>query len=515
LYTEDTKMISNRRIRTAREQSFNPRFVAIPLALLFLTCGVVALCLASRNVLHPSRAVLAASPAKKPNFVFILTDDLALNLVQFMPNVQAMQREGTTFSNYFVTDSLCCPSRSSIFTGKFPHDTGVFTNQEPDGGYEEFNKHGNEAQTFAVALQQSGYKTAMLGKYLNGYLPARDGVPKGWNEWDVSGNGYPEFNYPLNQNGRVKRYGHEPDDYLTDVVARLGEAFVRRSAGSPFFIEIATFAPHAPYIPAPRDADKFPNLKVPRTPAYGVRPDSNAPDWLKSIVPLRPREIQNIDNDFRMRAQAVQAVDKMIGDIRAMIAANGEDNTYFIFSSDNGLHMGDYSMRPGKQTPFDTDIHVPLVVVGPGVGKGQVVNSIVENVDLCATFTELAEAQTPPSSDGHSLVPLLRGGPTADWRNVALVEHRHPIPNASDPDAPVLHGGNPPSYEALRSPGAMYVEYESGEVGYYDLARDPFELKNVAPKMSDAQRKKWHDALAADKACKGMESCWAAGRIVP
>src|ERR1051325_763791 len=146
----------------------------------------------------------------RPNIVFVLTDDLAMNLLPYMPNVQMMQREGTTFSAYFVTDSLCCPSRSSIFTGKLPHDTGVFTNTPPDGGYATFNQKGNEADTFAVALQGAGYKTAMLGKYLNGYEPKANQPPKGWDEWDVAGNGYREFNYDLNQNGKVVHYGSEP-----------------------------------------------------------------------------------------------------------------------------------------------------------------------------------------------------------------------------------------------------------------------------------------------------------------
>ncbi len=500
----------------ARKPSFYTRFVTLPITVLVFACGVLAFGWAFRNTRPASRVVLAASPAKKPNIVFILTDDMAMNLVQYMPYVQAMQREGTTFSNYFVTDSLCCPSRSSIFTGKFPHNTGVFTNSEPDGGYDQFNAHGNEAQTFAVALQKNGYKTAMLGKYLNGYHPAQNGVPKGWNEWDVAGDGYPEFNYALNQNGHVQRYGHDTDDYLTDVVARLGEAFVRKSAGHPYFIEIATFAPHAPYIPAPRDANKFPNLKAPRTRAYAARPDSSAPNWLKGIAPLRPREMEKIDEEFRMRAQSVQAIDKMIGEIRAMLAASGDDNNTFVFfSSDNGLHMGEYSMRPGKMTPFDTDIHVPLVAVGPGVAKGHVANEIVGNVDLCATFTELAETPTPGSSDGHSLVALLRGGPAAEWRGAALIEHHHPGQDASDPDAPVPHGGNPPTYAALRLEGAMYVEYQGDETGYYDLGRDPDELHNVAKKLPEAKRRQLHDMLRANQSCKGAESCWAAGRIVP
>src|SRR5512136_398806 len=115
------------------------------------------------------------TPAKRANIVFILTDDLATNLLPYMPNVLAMEKEGTSFVNYFVTDSLCCPSRSSIFTGKLPHNTGVFTNTRPDGGYEVFVERGNEPLTFAVALQRGGYKTAMLGKYLNGYYPSQNG----------------------------------------------------------------------------------------------------------------------------------------------------------------------------------------------------------------------------------------------------------------------------------------------------------------------------------------------------
>ena len=127
----------------------------------------------------------------RPNNVFVLTDDLDLSLVQFMPHVLEMERPGVSFANYFVTDSLCCPSRPSIFTGEFPHNSGVFRNLKPDGG---FNAHGNEARTFAVALQRGGYRTGMLGKYLNGYRPAKNPPAAGWNEWDVTGNGYPEFN---------------------------------------------------------------------------------------------------------------------------------------------------------------------------------------------------------------------------------------------------------------------------------------------------------------------------------
>ena len=461
----------------------------------------------------------SSKPMKKPNIIFVLTDDLAVNLVEYMPNVQQMQKDGTTFANYFVTDSLCCPSRSSIFTGKFPHNTGVLTNNPPYGGFEIFNARDNQSHTFALALQKNGYKTAMLGKYLNGYRPIRDGVPPGWDEWDVAGNGYPEFNYNLNQNGKLVRFGNKPEEYLTDVLAGIADAFVRKSAKGPFFIEIATFAPHAPYTPAPRDADKFPGLTAPRSPAFGARPDAQAPKWLQEIPPLRPADIAKIDQAFRMRAQAVQAVDQMIGQIRATLKALGEDeNTYLVFSSDNGLHMGDYSLRPGKMTPFDIDIHVPLVIVGPGVAKGQVVNQIVENVDLCPTFTELAEASGPTAPDGHSLVSLLHGKKDAaqDWRHSALIEHKRPSADAADdPDAPIRHASNPTTYAALRTDGALYVEYEDGEVGYYDLANDPQELKNIASTLAKADADRLHDILSATKSCQGAEACWAAQKQKP
>ena len=479
----------------------------------------------------------AANPPKKPNIVFILTDDLASNLVPYMPNVLEMEKGGTTFSNYFVTDSLCCPSRSSIFTGKLPHNTGVFTNTMPDGGYEAFVEHGNEALTFAVALQRAGYKTAMMGKYLNGYSPGQNGretrrrnnnrrnitkkerhndrnggVPIGWTEWDVAGDAYREFNYELNQNGRVVKYGSEPKDYLTDVLAGLADTFIRKSAPGPFFIEIATFAPHAPYIPAPRDADKFPGLTAPRSAAFGARPGPDSPEWLKAIPALRPADIKMIDQGFRMRVQSVQAIDKMIGQIRSTLTALGLDqNTYFFFSSDNGLHMGEYSLRPGKMTPFETDIHVPLVAVGPGVPKGHAVNVIAENIDLCPTFTELAGVPSLPTSpDGHSFVSVLHGSTVEDWRHVALIEHRRPTRFRSDPDAPIVFASNPPTYEALRFVDAMYVAYQDGEVGYYDLTSDPDELKNIAPSLPVARRQRLHEVLRANQECKGADACWIA-----
>src|SRR6266545_5678914 len=195
---------------------------------LALTAVTAVALLAGAAGTHATLAATGTPAATRPNVVFVLTDDLSWNLVAHMPQVQRLQADGLTFNHYTVTDSLCCPSRSSILTGRFPHDTGVFTYGGADGGFDYFHDHGEEGQTFATALQASGYRTAMMGKYLNGYQPAdtqggpRPYVPAGWSEWDVGGNGYPEFNYNLNENHTVVHYGNQPQDYLTDVVAGKG-----------------------------------------------------------------------------------------------------------------------------------------------------------------------------------------------------------------------------------------------------------------------------------------------------
>src|SRR5690348_10225306 len=151
-----------------------------------------------------SRGAARASAAPtKPNVVFILTDDLSWNLVnsRFAPHIAALQKRGETFTHYFVADSLCCPSRATIFTGLFPHDTKILTNTPPAGGFQRFQQRGLYKRTFAVALQARGYRTSMLGKYLNGYgdpgmLAGTNPITPGWSDWHVSNaSGYAEFNY--------------------------------------------------------------------------------------------------------------------------------------------------------------------------------------------------------------------------------------------------------------------------------------------------------------------------------
>jgi N-acetylglucosamine-6-sulfatase len=463
----------------------------------------------------------AATAAGRPNIVFVLTDDLSMNLLPYMPNVLQMQRSGLTFNNYFVSDSLCCPSRSSIFTGNFPHTTKVFDNEGPRGGFRQFYDRGEERHTFALALQRAGYSTAMMGKYLNGYGQDKGSVPglpftyvpPGWSEWDVAGWGYPEFDYSLNENGAVVNYGHKPSDYLTDVLADNGVNFINSSAaaGKPFFLELATFAPHDPYTPAPRDANDFPGLQAPHPPNFDALP-TNAPRWLGGRPPLTADQQNRINTAFRLRAQAVQAVDQMIGRVKAALAANGLSNdTYIVFSSDNGLHTGEYRLMPGKMTAFDTDIHVPLVIQGPGIPAGASTDAITENIDLAKTFAQIGGAGM--GGDGHSLMPLFGGSTPAGWRDAALIEHHGPDLRPDDPDFQPPPSGNPNSYEAMRTSDFLYVEYKDGEREFYDLRTDPFELHNLAPTMTLLQLFQLHQELLALERCQGGPKCWSAMHV--
>jgi len=484
-----------------------------------ITLGLAVLATAVVVTAAFADRVSSAAP-KRPNIILILTDDLSWNLVRFMPNVKRMQREGATFDHYYVTDSLCCPSRASIFTGKFPHNTGIFTNGGREGGFHLFHSRGEEKSTFATHLQSAGYFTGMMGKYMNGYKPIGvvDGapayIPPGWNEWDVAGNAYANYDYLLNENGALVHYAHQPSDYLTDVLAQKGSQFIARAAieeRKPFMLEIATFTPHSPYTAAIRHLGDFPTLRAPRTPAFDEPDLSDKPRWLRNHSTLRSVTVANIDAGFRKRAQSVEAIDELLGRLQETLRATRQlSNTYIFFTSDNGYHMGEHRLAAGKQTAFETDIHVPLIVTGPGMVRGTTLKSLASNIDLFPTFARLAGTAVPPAVDGRSVAPLLRGTRVKGWRKAVLVEHRGPDRTRNDPDFPGPYAGNPASYEAVRTANGTYVEYVNGDLEYYDMNKDKYQLNNSAALLTNASHNQLHARVAALSSCRGGVECWKA-----
>jgi arylsulfatase A-like enzyme len=458
---------------------------------------------------------LQAGGSSRPNLVLIVADDLDRNLgtLDFMPNLQRLLvQQGLSISEFFVTNALCCPSRATLLRGQYTHSHQVYSNQASGGGFEKFFRMGHEASTLAIWLRASGYRTILLGKYLNEYPLDSDRrhVPPGWREWHspVAGEPYRGFDYRLNENGRIVSYGDRSRDYLTDVLARKAEDLVTRE--TPFFLYLAPYAPHPPAIPAPRHDRLFPSARVPRTPSFN---EVDVTDKPAPRSALSPSEIADVDELYRARLRSMQAVDEMIsGLVHALASAGRLSNTYIFFTSDNGFHMGQHRLRPQKATPYEEDVRVPLIVRGPGVPAGEELEGyLTGNVDLAPTLAELAGVEVPHFVDGRSLVPLLHGDSPAprSWRRAFLLE-QYSDEGAIAPTARGAHA----IFAGVRTLRYKYVEYWTGVRELYDLDSDPYELENIAS-TAPAQLLAGLSSVVRDlSTCEGA-ACRAAEEMLP
>jgi arylsulfatase A-like enzyme len=452
-----------------------------------------------------------APPAKKPNLILIVTDDLDVRSLAALPRLRALMADnGTTFTNAFVTTSTCCPSRASILRGQYAHNHQVRTNELPDGGFQKFYDLGLESSTIATWLQAAGYKTVLIGKYLNDYprnLPPTY-VPPGWDEWYGKLPNQIYFNFRLNQNGRVVQYGANPEDYLTDVETRIAVDFVERnvSAAQPFFIYLTPTAPHnevlsggvsIPPLAAPRHENEFAGVTAPRLPSFNEEAVADKPLWLRRLPPLDAANIALTDEYYRKRLQSMRAVEEMLDNlIKTLEKFGAMSNTYIFFTSDNGFHFGEHRLPPQKCTPYDEDIRVPLLVRGGGLPAGRILDQLVLNIDLAPTLAELAGAPAPNFVDGRSLVPLLTGNLSRarEWRQAFLVEFWQ-LPNLPFPD-----------YQAIRSADCKYVEWNGGDLELYELLDDPFEMNSVHRQTNPQLLAKLSSELARLSECAG-DSC--------
>jgi N-acetylglucosamine-6-sulfatase len=472
-----------------------------PILLVALALGLSA---------HP----VAAAPVDsgRPNIVLIVTDDEDVALHAFMPKTQALLHDrGTTFENFFVTYSFCCPSRASILRGQYAHNTHIVGNERPWGGFEKFRQLGLEESTVATWLQDAGYHTAMVGKYLNRYVPERDGVPPGWDEWYVGGNAHPSYNYALNENGRMVSYGDRPEDYLNDVltdkaVQVIGNA---RAAAQPFFVYVLPYTPHSPSVAAPRHAGMFADAKLPRPPAFDEADVSDKPAFIRMIPPLGDDEIRRLEREYQRRLASLQAIDDMVASIvEALEVAQVLENTYVIYSSDNGFHLGEHRLPAGKDFAYEEDIRVPAVVRGPGVPAGHTIEAMVLNSDFAPTFAAIAGIEPPEFVDGRSFLPLF-ADPAQPWRESFLIERRQLenqyVELAERLGMPAHELELSAQFDAIRTPDWTYVEYGTGERELYDLARDPDQLDNVVETADPALVTALAARLAELRTCAGAE----------
>ena len=453
------------------------------------------LILLALGLITVSQLGLSPSTAQgHPNFVTIVVDDLDVASVAQMPAVnELLTAEGTTFTRFFATTPLCCPSRVSMLRGQYAHNHGVLRNDGEDAaGFPAFYASGKESVTLATLLHEAGYETALIGKYLNGYVLADDPripiprtyIPPGWDTWitGVDDAPYAHFDYTLNVNGALVDYGHDEDDYLTDVLSGYAVDFVNRAAGTgdPFFLFLTPYAPHTPTVPAPRHVGKFRGATAPRTPAFDEPDVRDKPEWIRSSRRFNERKIAVIDDRYQRRLESLQAVDEMVEAIVDELDAQGVlQSTYILFLSDNGYILGEHRQPNGKDAPYDAATRIPLIVRGPGISAGSLVDEIALNSDLLPTLASLADVSIPPFVDGRSLVPLWTDS-NSGWRQSALfegfgIEFR-------PGERPEL---NTPPFKALRSEDALFTQYDTGEREFYDLTVDPYQLDNIVDQVPD------------------------------
>jgi N-acetylglucosamine-6-sulfatase len=433
----------------------------------------------------------AEGAAFKPNIVFILADDMRKDDLKYMPKTRALLGEkGMSFSNAYVSNALCCPSRATIMRGQYAHNTGVWTNEGSSGGLEAYRKEGNEKDNVATRLDEAGYRTGLFGKYLNGYS-GTSGKPPGWDRWFAHTDGSRYYNYKMNDDGKNVSFGSSAAAYETDVIANRTKTFIGATAkaGEPFFAFVAPRAPHTPSTPAQRDKRAYDGLEARRLLSFNERNVADKPPWIRKLPRLSDAKKAKIDNRAEKRAETLQSLDDLVAGIVGRLVDSGVlSKTYVFFTSDNGWHGGEHRIPKEKWRPYQEDIHMPLLVRGPGVAQGHRAHKLVLDTDYLPTFTSLAGENTPKYVDGRSLQPVLKGTNTT-WRSAILLE-------AAARYSPAYRG-------ILTSDGRKYVEYTGGNSELYHLRRDPYELNDsydpTNPPASLADRlKKLKDCAAEE-----------------
>lgn len=481
------------------------------------------------------QSVSASASTTSPNIVLILTDDqdLRLGSMEAMPSTRALiGDQGMTMENFMVPNPLCCPARASLLRGQHAHNTQILYNTPPSGGFQRFLDLGHEDATVATALHAAGYRTALLGKYLNGYPSPDDPthIPPGWDEWwvPVTDSAYSSYDYTVNDNGRLVSYGSQPQDYITDVIAGQAVEFISDTVTadppSPFFLMVSVYAPHSPFVAAPRHTSWFSDTQMARAPNLNESDMSDKPPFMQAFPLLTPEDIASFDGYHRQRMQMLAAVDELVEDVIQALDAQGLlDNTYIVFASDNGYHMGQHRFMPGKGTPYEEDTNVPLMVRGPGIPAGVVRNDVGAIIDLAPTFAEIAGATLDVPSDGRSLLSLWGTSDPVPWRTGFLIEHWQPPPVGKVDTRLALEAPDPfdlqlqelnlenPDFRGIRTPDYKFIA-RLNNYELYDIVNDPNEIYNQYSDATPAFKTALQNWVTAQYECAG-ESCQVADAL--
>jgi arylsulfatase A-like enzyme len=486
--------------------------------------------------LLPETMVTRVTAQTRPNFVVIVTDDMRASDWVALPKTRALLSEhGTRFDNFFVTTSLCCPSRASILTGQYVHNHGVTFD------WSQFGANGLDADTFAWALDEAGYETALIGKYLNG-MPEEGGSPPGWDRFLASaashGNGS-YYDVVLNENGERTQYPEQA--YEVDILSEKAQTFLEAlDPSAPFLLYFAPKAPHVPVIPEERYLAAFANAAVERTPDFNEEDVSDKPLHIRSLPLLDATLLDDLQGK---RLRTLLSVDDAIAGIWDTLEATHRlDDTYLFVLSDNGFTVG-HHRRIGKTSPYDGSVRIPMYAYGPGFVAGASDERLVANIDIAPTIAEAAGVPLP-EADGFSLLqPTTRDALLLEWRYDPFAppsaatpvppevqreiaeEDLRPAAAEADPGkgdkksrsrrnkdkdkdknkdtrevgfaGNGIATGEVPEYLGLRTLDTLYVVYRTGERELYRYDSDPYELDNLLADWEGHTPSSEAEALAA------------------
>jgi arylsulfatase A-like enzyme len=479
-----------------------------------------------------------------------MTDDLSVDAMNvlvskgMLPNIKThLIDRGYTFSESYVTNSLCCPSRATFLTGQYSHNHLVRGNFPPVGGVALLN----EETALPVWLRLAGYLTGFVGKYLNGYGTITNVYkPAGWDDWKalVDPFTYNMYRYLLNWNGALIDFaaiadavGELPQFYQTDVLSYLAGTFITAAPqfNRPFFLYVNPLAPHielapvynecpvngapgpwggnfwgATVRPAPRHLNTIfgdnVNFPLPQGPSFNEADMTDKPDWVQQHAVMSAEDIGCLQKQYWRELESMRAVDDMVGYIVGALQQTGAlSNTAIIFTSDNGFLYGEHRMTQ-KLAAYNESIRAPLIIRTPGNSTARTISKVVLNNDLAPTIAQWANAPRLVNVDGRSLVPLIQNPNMSPWRGAFLVEHWNDLDEFGQLTLP-------PDYYAMRTSGTqprMLVKYPTITTGsateYYDLVLDPFEMQSLhaeparQPEISFLTP--WLNAL---RTCRGSE----------
>ena len=460
----------------------------------------------------------------RPNIVFIMTDDQDLRSLEsrhpngelILKNINTLLgQQGVNFTNNFDSFSLCCPSRVTLLTGQYAHNHKVLDNEMPWGGYHKFKQLGLENNSLAVWLEQAGYQTIHLGKYVNGYgrpPGVNTAVPPGWNKWFTIFGSLNYYDYFINEEGVIKEFGETPAEYLTDVITEKAVQYLKeqKSSKKPFFMVVDYYAPHAsPWggdiiVPAPRHDNLLTDYNPLFPSSFNEEDVSDKPQKVRNLPLLNQDDIDKIIDARRDGLEALMAVDEGVSQIIETLADAGKlKTTYIIFTSDNGFMFGEHRIPMSKNWPYEESIRTPLLIRGPNIAPGVTISKLTTNVDYAPTILDITKARPGLPQDGRSLMALITN-PDVEWRKDFLIET-----------------GPFPYYTGVRSENYKYVEYDNDldgvidETEFYNFIPDQCqpnedlyetESQHVNP-CYQTLLEEFQQRLSELKNCFG-ENCW-------